>query len=255
MEQIKQVKNTFPDSTPNIGLLHQLLKSRTIPSNLSVQIIEDIFLKVGLPITSSLWKSVLEGIKYRIRYYKEEEKVYTEILRLKKQYSNLIFEDTTTLIYQLSIFRKEKNTQMKLFEQIKSSTNFLSVVDYSELIRMPNLYTDNFNKYINNMTQYRELYKIIYHKLHITDTFHHFIVRCINNYSKVKNIIGHEQKMEIIRSLQDIVDDLDDNATNFRNNWMIRILNEEKNKEAYLNMLRDLKNLYDIPQNFEKLVY
>ena len=255
IEQIKQVKNAFPDSYPNIGLLHQLFKSRTIPSYLSLQIIEDIFLKAGFPITSSLWKSILEGIKYRIRYNKEEENVYKEITHLKSKYSNLIFEDTTTLVYQLSIFRKDKKSQQKLFKQIKSSAYFLSVLDYSELIRLPNLYTNNFNQYINNMTQYRKLYKIIYHELHITDTFHHFIVRCVNMYSKVKDTIGNEQKMEIIHSLQNITDDTNKKHTTPHSSWLAKTLNMGNNKEAYLNMLKDLKTLDTSSQDFEKLIY
>lgn len=117
MHKIMKVKEELVDSYPNIGLLHRLFKTCTIPSHLALQMVEIIFLKSNLAITSSLWKSVLENIKYRIRYYDKNKNVYHEIARLKAIYGNLIFEDTTTLIYQLNIFQADKKQQKSILNK------------------------------------------------------------------------------------------------------------------------------------------
>ena len=244
MHKIINVKEEQTDSYPNIGLLHRLFKTCTIPSYLALQMVEVIFLKSNLAITSSLWKSVLENIKYRIRYYDKNKNVYHEIIRLKTTYGNLIFEDTTTLIYQLSIFQADKTKQKEYFKQIKDSAYFLSVVDYSELIKLPGLYKDDFNQYIDNMVQYRKLLQAIYPHPRTTDTYSHFIVKCVNNYSQIKDKIGEEQKQEIIRTLQEFIED---NNKAVSNNWLGQMLCKGTNQKDYLNMLADLQDVCGIP--------
>lgn len=244
MHKIMKVKEELVDSYPNIGLLHRLFKTCTIPSHLALQMVEIIFLKSNLAITSSLWKSVLENIKYRIRYYDKNKNVYHEIARLKAIYGNLIFEDTTTLIYQLNIFQADKKQQKEYFKQIKKSAYFLSEVDYSELIKLPGLYKEDFNQYIDNMTQYRRLLQAIYPHPRTTDTYSHFIVKCVNNYSQIKDKIGKEQKQEIIHTLQEIIKDNNQTASN---NWLGQILCKGTNKNDYLNMLTDLQETCGMP--------
>jgi ferric iron reductase protein FhuF len=257
IHKIEQIKDSCSDSYPNIGLLHKLFKTCTIPSHLALKMVEFIFLKYDLPITSSLWKSVLENIKYRIRYYDEKKGICQEITRLKTLYYNLIFEDTTTLIYQLNIFQKDIKKQEEYFKQIKNSDYFLSIVDYSELIRLPNLYKDDFNQYIDKMTQYRELLKAIYSSPPITETYNHFIVKCVNYYALFKDSIGKEQKMEIIHTLREIIENINKNNTmTLNNNWLANVLCKGTNKEDYLDMLTDLKGLCEIPiEEWTMLVY
>lgn len=61
--------------------------------------------------------------------------------------------------------------------------------------------------------------------------------------------------MEIIHSLQNITDDMNKKHTTTHNSWLAKTLNMGNNKEAYLNMLKDLKTLDTSSQDFEKLIY
>ncbi|MBR5603808.1 MAG: hypothetical protein IKW51_06330 [Bacteroidales bacterium] len=159
LDEINKIKSTNKNYVPDYNSLHRYLKNnnRNINPIDILKLLESVFLAYGLPITSTLWKSALIGIKRSL-----DENTSIKIDELYKNYKNLIFNDMTTKIYHLNIYSGERRKEWFGSEVEPFIENCqLTQMDYCELIRQYDLYESDMDGYFNLIKGYIELSTIM----------------------------------------------------------------------------------------------
>ncbi len=230
LDDITAHKEAHPDSLPSMALMHPLLKSGAIHSYEVLDLLEDIYLKPGLSITSSLWNSALEGFKKR-RNKKDQPGIGARILELKDYYEGLIFENTTSLVYQIDLLKGKEQGQY--FHRLTHSDGFKSLIDYSGIIRLYFLFNESdINDYVSYMTSYDWLNRIVYGEQHISDTYPHFLINCLKIDSGQFKYISKAGKVSIMKILTRMADHINDKQKDF--------IKKDINRTKYASLLQCL---------------
>jgi len=199
LEKVKDIKKNHPDAIPNYALLHKLIKpfknnsapKRTLMNSRQVlDLMETLFLEHGLPVTPTLWKSVLECILHNVKHLFDKGKraaIEIQIDSLYQKYPHLIIDDQTTNAYKLTVYSKEG--QKKILENILSSDRFLTSLDLSQLIIHNILFAskEKMTEYIRLMKMYHELHLSMIDEAKHSETYGHFLTGCAYNYKFVSD--------------------------------------------------------------------
>lgn len=181
MEQIDAIKDEYPDSIPSISLIHELFKKKGMSAFNIIRFLEDVFLRSSLPVTSTLWKSALEGVIYSIKTGTDNKSdVAKEIDAIYSYYPYLIMDDMTTKIYLLRIFTGKR--RRKQFAEIRHADVFLTVLELSQLITQKDLFESDMLGYLSLMERYHNLNTAMFGKPEPNETYGHFIEGCARFY-------------------------------------------------------------------------
>ena len=184
LQTLEEYKKKNPDYMPSYIHMHDLLKSTVTTSVQILNFLDIVFLRYGLPITATLWKSALEGIVKKIKFGPDKgnrEVLAEKIDSLYQKYPDLILNDRTTMLCHLNIYSGKRKKVW--FADISLDDGLLTVMDICELIRHNELFADNMLGYISLMKRYHALSKAMLGQAVHNETYGHFLIGCVKNYN------------------------------------------------------------------------
>ncbi len=196
ISKIQELKQEDKDSLPSPSLMHQVLKNKRLKSDTVFSLLKHLYLEHDLVITSSLWKSALEGLHNKEDY----ASIYEGIKDLKNQYGHLILDDTCSLLYQV-LLKPDSPEKRKEFKVICDDLHFRSLQEYGVMINSYDLY-DELEDYVHTMTEYEEMNNLVCTKepwrIIINNTHSHFLIGCTKLYSPNTSTSYKESILDIL---------------------------------------------------------
>ncbi len=228
LDDVTKIKEEDKDSIPSPILMQEVLTSKNFNAKNTFGMLEQIYLKENLVITSTIWKAALRSLNI----LKDScDEIWNRLTGLKYKYNELIMEDSWSKLYQIQFIPNAAEKQ-KEFDLFMNSNHFRTLHEYVLLILFSDLFTD-IEDYIQTMIEYDDLNYLLYGHANINKTYAHFIDHCTSRYSSELSESSKDFIYNILR-------DFDNEGHPGDKQYVRNFFKKHKLMEKYKFMLDDL---------------